>query len=148
MMMTKLYKLHYNFDWDKLKPVCEELVNIEKAQMNLVRNGKTSYVNEMHPHTMDEFKPFYDWLTSNIGNEFFVGNSWVNVHHPGGSTIAHDHPNVSMVSAAYLSIPEILVHHATRLRKFQNLCFIRNFTYLFLRISQIVHVIEEFNPRN
>ena len=146
--MTKLYKLHYNFDWDKLKPVCEELVNIEKAQMNLVRNGKTSYVNEMHPHTMDEFKPFYDWLTSNIGNEFFVGNSWVNVHHPGGSTIAHDHPNVSMVSAAYLSIPEILVHHATRLRKFQNLCFIRNFTYLFLRISQIVHVIEEFNPRN
>jgi len=105
IMTTKLYKLHYNFDWDKLKPVCEELVNIEKAQMNLVRNGKTSYVNEIHPHTMDEFKPFYDWLSISMGNEFFIGNSWVNVHHPGGSTIAHDHPNVSMVSAAYLSIP-------------------------------------------
>lgn len=101
-----MYKLHYNFDWDKLKPVCEELVNIERSQMPLVKNGKTSFANKNSPHIMAEFEPFYTWLSMNIGDAFFIGNSWVNVHHPGGSTTEHHHANVSLVAATYLHIPE------------------------------------------
>lgn len=101
-----MYKLHFDFDWEKLKPVCEELINIEKAKMPLIKHGKTSFANIKCPHNMDEFKSFYDWLTKNIGNDFFIVNSWVNLHSPGGSTMEHIHDNVSLVAAAYLNIPE------------------------------------------
>jgi len=104
-MITRIYKLHFEFDWAKLNPICDELINIEKAEMNLVRNGKTSYLNELSPHNMEEFKTFYNWLSKKIGNTFFIGNSWINVQKKGGYTIEHNHPNVDMVAAAYLRIP-------------------------------------------
>lgn len=106
IMITRIYKLHFDFDWAKLKPICYELINIEKAQMKLIRNGKTSYSNEHSPHNMEEFKPFYTWLSKKIGDRFFIGNSWINVQNTGGYTIEHNHANVDMVSAAYLSIPK------------------------------------------
>ena len=105
-MKENIYKLHFDFDWTKLKPVCEELIDIRESRMNLVKKGKTSYVNKTHPHTIEEFKPFYDWLTSKLNDVFFIGNSWVNVHYPDGKTIEHNHPNVDLVSAAYLYMPE------------------------------------------
>jgi hypothetical protein len=106
-----IYKFHFDFDWVKLKPICEELIDIEKSQMNLVNNGKTSYVNDIHPHNIDEFKPFFKLLTFTLNTHLFnsthfIGNSWVNVHHSGGKTIEHNHPNVDTVAAAYLHMPE------------------------------------------
>lgn len=56
----------------KLKPVCEELVNIERSQMPLVKHGKTSFANKNSPHIMAEFEPFYTWLSMNIGDAFLL----------------------------------------------------------------------------
>ena len=100
-----IYKFHFDFDWVVLKPICEELISIEKSQMNLVNNGKTSYVNDTHPHNIDEFKRYYKLLTTML-NTHFIGNSWVNVHYSGGKTIEHNHPNVDIIAAAYLHMPE------------------------------------------
>ena len=119
-----LFKLHFDFDWQKLKPICENLINgSEFKDATQLKDGKTSQYNNIKPHQMSEFAPFYSWLMSSIpsianvsvgqqnnnaieDNDYYVSNSWVNVHNKNGITTEHNHACTSMVVTAYLNMPE------------------------------------------
>ena len=62
-----IIKVHYDgFDWKKLQPICEKLVNESPLPTSLeVNDAKSSVSNPIMPHTMPEFNDFYKWLESN-----------------------------------------------------------------------------------
>jgi hypothetical protein len=123
-----LFKLHFEFDWQKLEPICEDLINnTEFKDATQLKEGHTSQYNNVKPHQMDEFAPFYSWLMScipsiakaSIGHrshklmeendtimDYYVSNSWVNVHNQNGLTTEHNHSCTALVVAAYLNMPE------------------------------------------
>jgi uncharacterized protein (TIGR02466 family) len=123
-----IYKLHFDFDWNELKPVCEELIQGSKAKgAYQLTNGHTSQLNGKKPYDLKEFASFYSWVMSlipaiarrSIGEEssqlmdingaamnYSVINSWVNVHQPEGITKEHNHACTAWVIAAYLNVPE------------------------------------------
>jgi uncharacterized protein (TIGR02466 family) len=114
-----VYKLHFDFDWNSLKPVCEKLVNSEYAKSTLIKNGRSSHLNKTQPHKIEQFRSFYTWLApliknifieqldyANVTMNYFISNSWVNLHGPGGATTLHNHANTFMVATAYLDLPE------------------------------------------
>ena len=114
-----IFKLHFDFDWKTLYPICKELVNSELAYSPLVKNGKSSHMNKLSPHKIEEFRPYYSWLSSLIKEiftknceysedvmDYFVANSWVNVQGYDGHTTIHNHANVFMVATAYLNLPK------------------------------------------
>ncbi|MEY4334155.1 MAG: Synechococcus phage syn9 [Bacteroidota bacterium] len=115
-----IIKVHYNgFDWKKLKPVCESMIDGANKNSEVENeNGKSSVYNRNNqPHNNPAFKEFYNWLkviTDHIiYNEwnclpFFkykADMSWVNVHKNGGLTLEHEHGAALMVAATYLDIP-------------------------------------------
>ena len=65
-----IFKLHFDFDWKTLYPICKELVNSELAYSPLVKNGKSSHMNKLSPHKIEEFRPYYMWLSSLIKELF------------------------------------------------------------------------------
>jgi len=123
-----LFKLHFDFDWQTLEPICENLVNTTKfTDATQLNNGHTSQYNNLKPHQIKEFAPFYSWLVScipSIGKvlvgqqsqklmeennstmDYYVSNSWVNVHNKDGITSEHNHACTALVVAAYLNMPE------------------------------------------
>jgi uncharacterized protein (TIGR02466 family) len=114
-----MYKLHYEFDWDLLAPICHELISTTPQGLSLVVNGHTSHQNKKQPHKIKEFTPYFDWLkfmvtevaTKGMGysknfHDYRIKNSWVNVHEKDGITTAHNHSNTFMVAASYLNMPE------------------------------------------
>lgn len=114
-----IYKLHFEFDWDVLKPICDQLINSEHAKSALITNGESSHFNKVQPHRIEQFKPFYTWLSPLVKDifteksayskemmQYYINNSWVNVHHTGGKTNVHNHTNTFMVATAYLHLPE------------------------------------------
>lgn len=114
-----IFKLHYEFDWDVLYPICNELVVNTPRSLSLVTNGHTSHQNKNQPHKLPEFRSYFEWLKSvvkeivtkgmgysNSHHVYKISNSWCNVHYPGGKTHAHNHSNTFMVAAAYLNVPE------------------------------------------
>jgi len=113
-----IHKLHYDgFDWNKLKPICQYLVDNTEREVYLVKDGKSSVFNKRQPHNIPEFKPFYDWLVPLVRQiiinshgyaklyQYGIGNSWVNVHNENGHTSAHNHPDAMFVAATYLNMP-------------------------------------------
>jgi uncharacterized protein (TIGR02466 family) len=114
-----MYKLHYEFDWDLLYPICDELISTTPKGLSLVTNGHTSHQNLRQPHKIKEFTPYFDWLklmvaevaTNGMGysknfHDYKITNSWVNVHENGGVTATHNHSNTFLVAATYLKMPE------------------------------------------
>ena len=114
-----MFKVHYNFDWDFLYPICNDLVNTTPTGLSLVSNGHTSHQNKKQPHKLPEFKAYFVWLKevireiatqgmgySNTYHKYTISNSWCNVHYPEGKTHTHNHSNTFMVAAAYLKMPE------------------------------------------
>jgi uncharacterized protein (TIGR02466 family) len=114
-----MYKLHYEFDWNLLAPICNELINTTPHGLSLVSNGHTSHQNKKQPHKIKEFTPYFDWLKfmvteiaikgmeySKMYHDYKITNSWVNVHEKGGITATHNHSNTFLVAAAYLNMPE------------------------------------------
>ena len=113
-----VYKAHYKFDWNKLRPICKNLIESTKSEGYLVEGGKTSVANFKQPHKILEFSHYYTWLKGIIKEisiehegyhkqfKYNVANSWVNYHAEGGKTLEHNHSNVLFVAAAYLYIPE------------------------------------------
>jgi uncharacterized protein (TIGR02466 family) len=123
-----IYKLHFDFDWNELKPICEELIEGSKAKgAYQLNNGQTSQLNFRKPHDIKEFDSFYSWIMSliptiskkSIGYEtakmmdinnaelnYYIINSWVNVHKPEGLTKEHNHASTAWVVTAYLKVPE------------------------------------------
>ena len=65
-----------------------------------------------------EFSEYYKWLepvaqhiihnewTLNRHFQYFISNSWVNVHGKGGYTRIHTHGPCTLTTAAYLNLPE------------------------------------------
>jgi hypothetical protein len=123
-----LFRLHFDFDWQTLEPICEGLVNDSKfTDATELTNGHTSQYNNLKPHQIKEFAPFYSWLISCIPSiakvsvgqqsqklmeendstmDYYVSNSWVNVHNKEGITNEHNHACTGLVIAAYLNMPE------------------------------------------
>lgn len=114
-----MFKVHYDFDWNFLYPICNDLVTNTPVGLSLVSNGHTSHQNKTQPHKLPEFKSYFTWLKqvvtdiaiqgmgySNAYHKYTISNSWCNVHYPEGKTHAHNHSNTFMVAAAYLKMPE------------------------------------------
>ena len=122
------FKLHFDFDWKTLEPICEDLIKDSKfTDAAELRSGHTSQYNNLKPHEIREFAPFCSWLMSCISSiasvcigkeseqllqennspmDYYVSNSWVNVHNKNGITSEHNHACTSLVVAAYLNMPE------------------------------------------
>jgi uncharacterized protein (TIGR02466 family) len=112
-------KAHYEFDWEKIKPICEEMI-AGTPQRVAVENehGQSSVYNyNNQPHINPHFKQFYNWLYPIVQHviknewgyeptfEYSIGNSWVNVHTEGGTTLEHHHGPAIAVVATYLNLP-------------------------------------------
>jgi uncharacterized protein (TIGR02466 family) len=114
-----LFKLHYDFDWQKMKPICDELLEHEHNKtIPILKNGITSFRNEIQPHAHPAFFDFYSWLVPIVRNiamqglgyaftdKLDIANSWLNLQTRGGHTIEHNHANAFIGVATYLQIPE------------------------------------------
>ena len=111
-----LYKAHYDFNWDELKPICEQMIQ-NNFEIPILKKGKSSYTYKTQPHEMAIFSSFYDWLlniTKSITKESIglsfpdalkVANSWVNLQENGGHTTEHNHAHVAFGVATYLLVP-------------------------------------------
>ncbi len=112
-----LYKAHYNFNWNELKPICEQMVQ-GNLDIPILKHGKSSYTHKTQPHEMAIFSDFYEWLTNivkSITKEAMgisfpealkIANSWVNVQDNQGHTTEHNHAHVAFGVATYLHVPE------------------------------------------
>ena len=113
-----IIKVNYDgFDWENLRPVCQNLINQRDTDVPLERgDAKSSVYGTLQPHSIKEFENFYKWLYP-IANhilyeEWFynksfktnIGSSWVNLHKKGGVTLEHDHGIVVMTAATYLQL--------------------------------------------
>jgi uncharacterized protein (TIGR02466 family) len=114
-----MFKLHYEFEFDKIKPLCREIMDSAPSEFPLVSNGGSSHQNKKQAHKLPELKEYFDWLKvmireiaiqgmgySNTYHKYTISNSWFNVHYNGGKTHTHNHSNTFMVAAAYLHMPE------------------------------------------
>lgn len=112
-----LYKLHYDFNWQQLKPVCERMIE-GNAKIPILKNGKSSYTHKVQPHQHLAFADFYDWLIEmvriiaqqSMGISFTdtlkVANSWINLQEYGGHTTEHNHAHVCIGVSTYLHMPK------------------------------------------
>jgi uncharacterized protein (TIGR02466 family) len=116
-----IIKVHYDgFDFKKLEPICNDLISTTNIKTHLeIGNAASSAPNKNKaPHIMNEFKEFYKWLDNiaqhiilnewslNKHFQYFISNSWVNVHDTGGYTRIHTHGPCTLTTAAYLNLPE------------------------------------------
>jgi uncharacterized protein (TIGR02466 family) len=113
-----VHKLHFDFNWELLKPICKHLIDTTEKEVYIVRQGKSSVFNSKQPHELQQFKSFYEWLVPLVKDiivsksgyakysKYGIGNSWVNVHESNGQTTEHNHPETMFVAAAYLYMPE------------------------------------------
>jgi uncharacterized protein (TIGR02466 family) len=115
-----IIKAHFDgFNQKELIPICEQMIKNSPLKIQLEQGDAFSSVsNETMPHTMNQFKPFYNWLLPVVNHiihkewgivndwKFGISNSWVNVHKKGGITIEHEHGQTTLVAAAYLNLPK------------------------------------------
>jgi uncharacterized protein (TIGR02466 family) len=114
-----LFKLHYDFNWEKIKPICDELLNdVNNKPIPILNNGISSFTNAKQPHTHYAFHEFYSWLipkvrdiaTQGLGYAFsdnlVISNSWINLQNKGGYTSEHNHAHSFIGVSTYLNIPE------------------------------------------
>jgi len=112
-----VYKAHYNFEWDVLKPLCSTLVRPDHG-VDILHGGQSSYTHSIQPHNHEAFRDFYIWLDnivkaigeSSMGLAFMdrltVANSWINVQENGGHTTEHNHAHAVIGVATYLHMPQ------------------------------------------
>ena len=139
-----IFKSHfYQWDWNKIEPLCEEWIGEKPRQIYLEQGNAASSVanaNEIKPHQHPDFQQFYKWVKPIADNIMFkkwklskdfdykIVNSWVNVHGEGGVTEIHDHGPTTLVITAYLNLPEnggfiqfkdpLEYHHAHLIKEF------------------------------
>lgn len=114
-----IFKIHYDFDFKTLRPLCKDIMNSASPDFPLVENGGSTHQHRMQPHKLPEFKDYFTWLKmmvreiavhgmgySTVYHKYSITNSWLNVHYRGGKTHAHNHSNTFMAAAAYLYMPE------------------------------------------
>lgn len=107
-----IFKLRFDFDWEKLKPICEDLIIGDTSRSTSQRN-----FTKPHYH-IDEFKTYYEWIlpwVNNLANmkmaydeypmKYYITDSYVNVHKNGALASEHNHACNSIVVAAYLNMP-------------------------------------------
>ena len=116
-----IFKVHYDaFDWNRLEPICQKMINETKQKAyEENENGKSSVWNSSNqPHFNYEFHAFYEWIKPiaediiynkwkyDKSYKFGIGNTWVNLHNKGGMTLEHNHGQAPLVMAAYLQMEE------------------------------------------
>jgi hypothetical protein len=118
-----IFKSHYDgFDPAVLVPVCEGLIKTALSKDNSYLEEGDAQSSVMYragaPHTLAVFKPFYDWLLPQIEAimfqewhlashiDYWIQDSWVNRHGPGGKTAVHNHGLATMAISAYITMPE------------------------------------------
>lgn len=105
-------KLEYNFEWEIIKPIAEQLVSIEK-QDTLEVNADTSYF-KTNTHLLPELqsyysfiKPFYtDYIFEHLKypktKELEIQGSWFSNYHQNGFIHEHNHPESVAVAVIYI----------------------------------------------
>ena len=114
-----IFKIHYDFDFKTLRPLCKDIMNSASPDFPLVENGGSTHQHRMQAHKLPEFKDYFTWLKmmvreiavhgmgySTVYHKYSITNSWLNVHYRGGKTHPHNHSNTFMAAAAYLHMPE------------------------------------------
>ena len=117
-----IFRDHYSgFKPELLVPVCEGLIRGTRMNAYLEEGDANSSVMNTRamPHTLAVFKPFYDWLWPRVehiiynewnldpNTKYWINDSWVNRHGPGGQTAAHTHGHAVMAISAYIQVPEL-----------------------------------------
>jgi hypothetical protein len=116
-----IFRAQYGgFDAARLVPICEGLVRGARENAYLeVGDARSSVINtQSMPHTLAVFRPFYDWLWPQVEHviyrkwkldrsvKYWINDSWVNRHGPGGQTTAHTHGHAVMAISAYIQVPK------------------------------------------
>jgi Putative 2OG-Fe(II) oxygenase len=96
----------------------EKILSLSKHSTRLEHgNAKSSVAyQEIAPHKDIIFKDFFDWAEiqgktilnywgiKNV-DDFYIGNSWINHHGLGGTTLPHNHGFSGLSLVAYISLP-------------------------------------------
>lgn len=116
-----IYRTRYEgFDTPRLVPICEGLVRGARENAYLEQGDANSSVinTQSMPHTLAVFRPFYDWLWPQIEHviyrewnldrsvKYWINDSWVNRHGPGGHTAEHTHGHAVMAVSSYIQVPK------------------------------------------
>ena len=116
-----IMRTHYpHFDPQRLVPICEGLVRGARENAYLEQGDANSSVinTQSMPHTLAVFAPFYEWLWPHIEHviyrewkmdrsvKYWINDSWVNRHGPGGQTTEHTHGHAVMAISAYIQVPK------------------------------------------
>ena len=113
-----IFKDSYIFK-DEHKLTAEKILKLSEKNTSLEKGDAKSSVayQELAPHKNENFKDFFVWADKqgkeilkhwNIKdyNNFYIGNSWINVHRKGGHTISHNHGFSGLSFGAYICLPD------------------------------------------
>ena len=111
-------KLSYNLDWNIIKPIAENSVNITN-QHHLEENGVTSFQNNKFPtHKLKELTAYYDFLKPHLEKFIFknlkypevydieIQNAWFSKYSKHGYVRQHSHTDSVAVACLYIELPK------------------------------------------
>lgn len=112
-----IYKTHVDIDIKKLTPRIDSLVqSVSEGSFLEKGNAISTVATQDHPHRWHEMRDitnavmntanqmWHDWKLSPC--EFWVENSWINIHNTGGETLEHAHGFTTIVATIYLHLPK------------------------------------------
>jgi uncharacterized protein (TIGR02466 family) len=115
-----IWKYHYDFDYETLKPKIDEAFSQVKTGLgsSLETGDSISSVAGLYddrPHKWPELREFVEHLEPifefqwnyhrMIYPEKRIAESWFNRHRRGGVTLEHSHNGIGLVLAAYIKLP-------------------------------------------
>lgn len=118
-----VFKSHYDgfADTEKWTDICEGIMRGTGGHNSYLEAGdaRSSVRNQQSaPHKLAVFQPYYQWLWPKIEEvmflhwgleseiDYWVNDSWVNYHLPGGKTLEHTHGYASMAISTYITHPK------------------------------------------
>jgi len=115
---NNIYKTKFNFNWKKLKPIFEKMVDIKEQDDLEVGNATTSYRNKITPLQLPELKQFYEYIKPIYNdilinkwnfpknNEYKLSAGWISKYGTGGYIKQHFHTDVVAVICSYVQLPK------------------------------------------
>lgn len=113
-----IWKYRYDFNKEILLPKIRNLTNTVRLPSSLESGNAESTVSiapQDQPHRWPELNDFYQWLSSNLDEQWHhhdytlqhqsIGQSWFNIHRRGGKTEEHYHSRVGLVATCYINLP-------------------------------------------
>jgi len=118
---SSIIKTKYNFNWESVKQINEEMIEHTLKYDSLEKHGlKSSYYNKnTQPHTLEEYDDFFkfiepiikntiinEWKLPVKDNDIYVAGSFVVRQIPNSYMDEHDHPTSLAIVTAYLQFPK------------------------------------------